>query len=775
LNTRLLPERELTKTLGTAALFLLLVVAVYSDPLFVRRNFGGRDPIVYHYPLEKAIHDAYGRGRLPVWISEISGGRPLLANPNVGALYPIRPLLSRVSFPLAIRLFPILHWAGAGIGVILLLRVLGVSPAGSWIGAVTYVFSGVSVSEAFYPNIHPGMALLPWILWGLARPASSPARGVLALSLAWTLLFLAGDVFAMSLGLLGSLLWILFETDRPQRAGSSWRLAAAIGLAVLAAAPQILASALWIPETNRAVLGLRLREVTLFSIFPLRLLELVIPFPFGPAWDLDRTLMWGWPIFHYKQLGFFTSLYAGAFGAIALVTTWKSRAGGARFARALLLVGLAFSVPPSLFPASWNELHSPLPLRFPEKFAVSLAFAMAVLAGIAFDAFRGNRKKRWPLWVAVVLAVLGGATALFPGPSGRLAARLLGSEPRLAVTAGRLLPGALAEAGLLWIATVVAIEALHSGTRRSLAACLAILTLVPIAADRKIALTFPEEQLFAPSPLDRFLRHSDPQQSYRTLDESVYSDPTALPVTDGTDLSGAALGRRSWLFYTHALWGRGTVFNGDLDSGDLSRMDSLRRLSFVAGRYRDSQVFFGALALKWGVRMRDQKPLAGYRRIRGDAFVDWDEHDSAFPDVRLLERWREEPGALPALNSLRLLGRGEIVIESGVRTMATARPGTLRFLEKTPERLRVGVEAPDPTWLFVLRDYWEHRTVLVDGKPAEDVPAQLAFSAVHVPAGRHTIDWKEEVPGGSVSRWGPVLFAIVAAVIATRSGAGRKP
>ncbi|HLN58847.1 MAG TPA: hypothetical protein VK416_09815, partial [Thermoanaerobaculia bacterium] len=438
MNTRVLPERELAKTLGTAALFLLLVVAVYSDPLFVRRNFGGRDPLIYHYPLEKAIHDAYSRGRLPVWVSEISGGRPLLANPNVGALYPVRPLLSRVSFPLAIRLFPILHWAGAGIGIILLLRVLGVSSAGSWIGAVTYVFSGVSVSEAFYPNIHPGMALLPWVLWGLARPASSPARGVLALSLVWTLLFLAGDVFAMSLGLLGSLLWILLETDRPQRAGSSWRLAAAIGLAVLAAAPQILASALWIPETNRAVLGLRLREVTLFSIFPLRLLELVIPFPFGPAWNLDRTLMWGWPIFHYKQLGFFTSLYAGAFGAIALVTTWKSRAGGARFARALLLVGLAFSVPPSLFPASWNELHSPLPLRFPEKFAVSLAFAMAVLAGIAFDALRGNRKRRWPLWVAVVLAVLGGATALFPGPSGRLAARLLGSEPRLAVTAGRL-------------------------------------------------------------------------------------------------------------------------------------------------------------------------------------------------------------------------------------------------------------------------------------------------------------------------------------------------
>jgi hypothetical protein len=44
-----------------------------------------------------------------------------------------------------------------------------VSPGGAWLGAVTYVFSGVSVSESFYPHIQPGMTLLPWILWQLRR------------------------------------------------------------------------------------------------------------------------------------------------------------------------------------------------------------------------------------------------------------------------------------------------------------------------------------------------------------------------------------------------------------------------------------------------------------------------------------------------------------------------------------------------------------------------------------------------------------------------------
>jgi hypothetical protein len=42
----------------------------------------------------------------------------------------------------------------------------------------------------------------------------------------------------------------------------------------------------------------------------------------------------------------------------------------------------------------------------------------------------------------------------------------------------------------------------------------------------------------------------------------------------------------------------------------------------------------------------------------------------------------------------------------------------------------------------------------------EDIPAQLAFSAVRVPAGRHTIEWTEEIPGWQISRFGPLVWAL---------------
>ena len=147
-----------------ALLFSALVVAVYADPLFFRRNFTGRDLMAYNIPMEKSVHSAWSAGELPVWTPEVSGGRPLAPNPNTGAFYPVRILLSRVSFPLAIRVYPALHWIAAGIGTFLFLSALGVSRSGAWLGAVTYVFSGVSVSESFYPHIQPGMTLLPWIL-----------------------------------------------------------------------------------------------------------------------------------------------------------------------------------------------------------------------------------------------------------------------------------------------------------------------------------------------------------------------------------------------------------------------------------------------------------------------------------------------------------------------------------------------------------------------------------------------------------------------------------
>lgn len=746
-------------------LLAVLVCGIYSDPLFSRRNFGGRDLLAYNLPMEKAVHDAYARGRLPVWMTEVSGGRPLLPNPNAGALYPLRPFLALFSFPLAMRLFPVFHWALAGVGLFCLARSLGTSRPAAWVAAVTYAFSGVAVSEAFFPHILPGLALLPWIVLAAGRPGIPASRKVVLLSFLFALVFLSGDVFSAGLAVACAALWILLEEARPRRARELLHLASSLLLAALAAAPQIVATLLWIPETGRAVTGLTLGEAFLYSISPLRLLEFVVPYPFGSTFALDVSQVWGRVVFHGKAVGLYATLYAGAFAVVAALSTLRERARGARFARGLAVAVLAVSVPPSLLPAGWERFASPLALRNPEKLAVGLSLALAILAALAFDRFRRTPPKpRGMLLAAEALCLFAALSWMWPEAAGRFALRLAGEASGPARLAGEKLAIAFAEAGLLWIATLVALEALRVLPRAGLPVCLALLTVCPLAANRRIARTFREEALFSPTPFARFLLRADPSGAYRAIGAATYRPPSVLQETlAATDPGQIEFSRRNWNQYTPALWQRGTVFNGDFDAGDLSRMRSLRSVSYRAAGSGQAGAFFGALALRWGIRFRDQPPLPGYHRFQGDALMDWDEHELACPDIRLLEKWREETGPVEALSLLPALKDREIVVESGSRAAGTARPGQLAVLEKTPERLSLETVTPDATWLFVLRGHWSGRTVLVDGKESEDAPAQLAFSAVRVPAGRHRIDWSETVPGGRVSRFGPVLFALFAA------------
>ena len=758
-------------------LFVVLVVAVYSPTLFSRRNFAGRDLLVYNLPIEKAIHDSWSRGAIPVWISEISGGRPLAANPNAGVFYPVRPLLSLLPFPFAMRVYPVLHWAAAGLGMLLLLRSIGGSKSAAWIGAVTYAFSGVSVSEVFYTNYQPGMTLLPWVVWAVQRRGASAGNRLLVLSLLFGLLFFAGDVFTTGAAIFAGVLWIGIEGERSQRGRELVTLALSLLLAALLAAPQIVASALWVPDTNRGTVGMRLADALTFSVSPIRLLELAIPFPFGPTWALEDSRIWGWPAFGGKTIGFFTTFYAGALSLIALATTWRWRPAGARFARALFLSALAAAVLPHFVPAAWAGLPSPLPLRFPEKFAVAFVFSLALLAGLAFDRFREKGPRRgWLFGAAALLALLAAGAALLPARasaiavgvthSGRVPPRLPEAPADPVSVARAELPAALAEGALFWIATVAALELLRRRGDRPLAAALVLLTAVPIASNRRITRTLSEEAAFGPTPFVRYLEGADPGGRYRTLGESFYRDVSPMQVAHAK--AGPAAMGESWVQYRQVLYRRGTVFNFDFDVGDFVRMESLRGISSVLAERPGADAFFGSMGLRFGVRFRDQAPLPGYARVGGTALEDWDELPGALPDVRLAETWQEETGPLEAARALPRLAHGEVVIESGRQARGSARPGGVRLLVNTPAVLRFETNAPDPTWLFVLRGFWGYRDVRVDGIPVETVPAQIAFSAVPVPAGRHQVDWTERLPGSEISRWGPALFALLMAGLLAR-------
>ncbi|HEY1435146.1 MAG TPA: hypothetical protein VGG65_07210, partial [Thermoanaerobaculia bacterium] len=282
-------------------------------------------------------------------------------------------------------------------------------------------------------------------------------------------------------------------------------------------------------------------------------------------------------------------------------------------------------------------------------------------------------------------------------------------------------------------------------------------------------LTDRDENLFAPTAFSRAIDRRDPEGHFRAVDASRYRPPSALEHTaSGANFGGAAYARRSWYFHTPSLWRRGTVFNSDLDAGDLSRTESLRRVSSLAAADPSGAALFESVALRFGIRYRDQAPLTGFSRFGGDALQEWDENPAALPDTRLVSRWREASSAVEGLAMLARLGPGEVVLETGRAGQGQGPGGTVRVLERSQDRLSLATSTPGPGWLFVLRAFWTFRDVRVDGVRVVAFPAQLAFSAIPVPAGEHRIQWREEVPGIRFSWMGPSVFALAAVLSLAR-------
>src|SRR5262249_3178947 len=152
---------------------------------------------------------------------------------------------------------------------------------------------------------HPGVALLPWITWSLARSRARSPGGIAISSLLIGMDLLAGDAFGIVLALVVGVLWIFTEKERQSWPPAIASLVLACALSVLLALPQIVATAYWIPETTRAVSGMKLSETLRFVVSPWRLLEFLIPYAFGPTWTDGIVVTWARQIFGSRAAGFF--------------------------------------------------------------------------------------------------------------------------------------------------------------------------------------------------------------------------------------------------------------------------------------------------------------------------------------------------------------------------------------------------------------------------------------------------------------------------------------
>jgi len=87
---------------------------------------------------------------------------------------------------------------------------------------------------------------------------------------------------------------------------------------------------------------------------------------------------------------------------------------------------------------------------------------------------------------------------------------------------------------------------------------------------------------------------------------------------------------------------------------------------------------------------------------------------------------------------------------------------SVRLLERRPGRLRLQASAPGPGWLVLLDSFERGWSATVDGAAAPLLPANVAFRAVPLPAGRHEVEMRYRargvLPGLAIAALGLALL-----------------
>jgi hypothetical protein len=153
----------------------LAVLLFYYQPLFSSAASIQWDAVDVQYSPQKYLADSLHAGKAPFWTPYVFSGAPFLADPQVGAWYPLNwPFFLLGITPHAIQWQLALHALLAAIGGYLLGRDLLRSRAGAAFTGVFFAFSGLFAETSSHIGPFQATAWLPALLWAGRRAARSP-------------------------------------------------------------------------------------------------------------------------------------------------------------------------------------------------------------------------------------------------------------------------------------------------------------------------------------------------------------------------------------------------------------------------------------------------------------------------------------------------------------------------------------------------------------------------------------------------------------------------
>ncbi|MBN2548592.1 MAG: YfhO family protein [Anaerolineales bacterium] len=367
-------------------------------------------------------------GHLPLWNPLVGMGAPLLANYQSGLFYP--PYWLNFGLYLAggaswmawgQAFLVVFHLVWAGLGMIRLLRRLGLGVLAQAVGGLAFGLCGYLVARAGFFSINSTAAWLPWILYYLLalpdRQADRLGR-LLRLSACLAMQLLAGHAQTTWYTLLLAGAWAGFWGWQSARVAgqvrpgpSSWlvglkgstkawmELALALSLAAVIAAVQLLPTAEYLLQSQRAA-AVDYELAMNYSFWPWRLITLLAPTFFGSPVQGDY---WGYGNFWEDAI--YIGLLPLLLGLAAWLSAFRRRppAGQVQlpvralawFLFALICLAFVFGLGKNTLIFPWLYQHVPTFDLFqaPARYLIWAEFGLAILTALGAERWRRPVKR----------------------------------------------------------------------------------------------------------------------------------------------------------------------------------------------------------------------------------------------------------------------------------------------------------------------------------------------------------------------------------------------
>lgn len=398
------------------ALFLILPLLSFPEIVFGDETLYWTDLSWIHFPRHTFAAEEWLAGRVPLWDPYEDTGLPLLAETQVGVLYPLSAIfLSPLSTSLELSFFILIHFTLAALFTFMLARSLELSPVAATVAGLAYGFGGFLMAQVPNLNIMTGAVWLPVILFAaiqVTRRRSWPAALLAGIPLTLQILTAQPQIVFYSLiiflGYGGYRIGVdLCYGDDRNRGNIRYALRTSLLLGTTILCGLLLAAPQLLPTLELQQLSVRSQErgldfVIKNSLPPVMGLNLILPSAFGnnvvgfkggdpfqedfiylgfiPLW----LTFFSWPQRHKRDVAFFFVLLLGG-----------------------LLLALGGHTP--LYAYAIQYLPGFDLFRIPARWLIAVNLALAILAGLGLDTVlrQGlSRRALAVLWLSALL--LGG-------------------------------------------------------------------------------------------------------------------------------------------------------------------------------------------------------------------------------------------------------------------------------------------------------------------------------------------------------------------------------